>query len=432
MNASKQIIPATIENLEGRTLMSAVPLSLSEVAYDGGTQLRIIGTAGNDAITVKQTAAGLVVGNTGGWTKTVADPISFLWINGEAGNNSIIIDSSVSVDATIFAGTGKNFVQAGSGNETLVSIGSTADTLVGGSGRDSFWTDNSTAEKIQNLTATEISGGDVHRVGSYYNAAPATAKKVSKAKAAATPAAITEPAVDAGVTYANFSNDPIFSSTGPSANDVFQGQDGDCYYLAVLSSTAKVDPWRIRESILDLGDGTAIVQLEKNGKEVYVHETEELATSGGSLYYAGLGAQNSTWVALMEKAWCYVRTNVASYDSINSGWMDEAYAALGANATSTYTAAGPTALLTLIAKDLSAGQSVTYATDANSMPSDSGLLSGHAYEVDSIGLDASGKPITLTLRNPWGVDADGTGNGYVTISAAQAYAAFTGIVAASV
>ena len=78
-----------------------------------------------------------------------------------------------------------------------------------------------------------------------------------------------------------------------------------------------------------MGDGTVIVQLNKNGKAVYVHEDESLPVSNGSLAYAGLGAQNCTWVALMEKAWTYVRTSTASYASINAGWMDEADAALG-------------------------------------------------------------------------------------------------------
>jgi hypothetical protein len=440
MSRTKRTNQAVIETLETRTLMSAVPLGISQVAYQGGTQLRITGTTGNDQITVKQTASGLVVGN-GTWSKTVAGTFTSLWINGEAGNNSVIIDPSVAINATVFGGgvndslvagsgnetlyggTGKNVIKAGNGNDTLVSIGSTSDTLVGGAGMDSFWTDNNSAEKIQNVTAAENNSGAVHRVGGYINAPVAAVSK--KAKPAATNY-IAEPAVDAGVTYTSFSNDPIFASGGPSANDIFQGNVGDCYFLAVLSSTAKVDPARIQQSVLDMGDGTVIVQLDKNGKAVYVHEDESLpVNSDGTLAYAGLGAQNCTWVGLMEKAWTYVRTNAASYDAINAGWMDEAYSALGASkVTSTFTASSAASLLTLIQKDLAAGQGVTYATQ--SAPDGSGLIEDHAYTVISAGTNS------LTLRNPWGVDADGTGNGYVTITGAQALAAFTGMVAANV
>jgi len=453
MRSSRKFNQALFENLEGRTLLTGVALGLAETTYDGGTQLRITGTNGNDQITVKQTVAGLQIGNTGNWSKTITDPISSIWINGEGGNNSVVIDASVKQNCTIFGGgvndtisdngagndtlyggTGKNTIQAGSGNDTLVSLGSTSDTLKGGTGHDSFWTDNKTTEKIQNLTAAEASSGAVHRVSGYYNIPVVTGKTAAaKAKSAQAAAAALaqEPGVDAGITYASFSSDPIFSSAGPSENDIYQGQVGDCYYLSVLSSVAKVDPARISQSILDLGNGYVLVALNHNGSTAYVHEDESLPVySDGTLAYAGLGAQNSTWVALMEKAWCYVRTSVVSYDSIDSGWMDEAYSALGGRPASTYSATNAASLLNLNEKDLTAGQGVTFATVSGDVPD--GMLSSHAYTVDSVGLNAKGVASTLTLRNPWGCGADGTGNGYITITAAQAYDAFTGMVAANV
>jgi hypothetical protein len=298
---------------------------------------------------------------------------------------------------------------------------------------DSFWTDNSGAEKIQNVSAAEQSGGYVHRVGGYINAASinvAGAKKAAANKAVGT-TTIKEPVAEAGDVYTSFSNDPIFASTGPSANDIYQGNVGDCYYLSVLSSAAKVDPTLIEQSILNMGDGTVVVQLFKNGKPVYVHEDMELPTNGGTLDYAGLGAQDSTWVALMEKAWCYVRTNQASYASIDSGWMDESEAALGAtNITSTYTAASGSALLTLIGNDLNAGLSVTYATTEN-LPAGENMVADHAYMVSSVATNNKGIVISVTLRNPWGMGADGTGNGYVTLNGDQALQALSGIVSAS-
>ncbi|HET6249451.1 MAG TPA: C2 family cysteine protease [Tepidisphaeraceae bacterium] len=443
---------AIIENLEARTLMTAAPLGISEVAYDGGTQLRITGTTANDQITVKQTTAGLLIAN-GTWTRTVTDKINSLYINGEAGNNSITLDGSVTLNATLvgggvndnivagngtntlIGGTGKNVLQSRTGNDTLVCLGSNADTLVGGSGFDNFWTDNTKTEKIQNLTAAENNGGAVHKVAGFVNANAITVagKKVAAAKTKTVAAAtgIKEPAVDAGVSYASFSNDPIFASTGPSANDIFQGNVGDCYYLSVLASVAKTDPARIANNIADLGDGTVVVQLDKNGKPAFVREDESLPVNvDGTLAYAGLGQQNCTWVGLFEKAFCYVRTNQPSYDAIDAGWMDEAYEALGASPTSTYTADSANALMSLISKDLTAGQSVTYATNDN--PNTDALIADHAYTVISVGLDSHGNAATVTLRNPWGCDINGNGNGYVTISAGQAFKSFTGMVAAKV
>src|SRR5580700_2330446 len=152
MSYARRSHRAVMEHLESHLLMSAVPLGISEAPVTGGTELRITGTSGNDQITVRQTSAGLIIGNTGGWTKTVTDPVKILWINGGAGNNSIILDSSVTTNATVFGGgasdtlvagsgnnvlyggTGKNRIQSRTGNDTLVTIGSTADTLIGGSG----------------------------------------------------------------------------------------------------------------------------------------------------------------------------------------------------------------------------------------------------------------------------------------------------------
>jgi len=47
---------AAVENLPERVLMTGIALGISEVTVDGGNQLRITGTTGNDQITVQQTA----------------------------------------------------------------------------------------------------------------------------------------------------------------------------------------------------------------------------------------------------------------------------------------------------------------------------------------------------------------------------------------
>ena len=48
--------------------------------------------------------------------------------------------------------------------------------------------------------------------------------------------------------------------------------------------------------------------------------------------------------------------------------------------------------------------------------------------------DASGNVISITLRNPWGVDGagnDGNNDGYVTITPAQAFAGYLGVTVAN-
>src|SRR5256885_1921684 len=73
-----------LHGLETRVLMSRpavrvmgpvrmpppVPLAIAEVAWNGGLQLKITGTKGNDQVGVRRTADGIVVTNVNGWTST--------------------------------------------------------------------------------------------------------------------------------------------------------------------------------------------------------------------------------------------------------------------------------------------------------------------------------------------------------------------------
>ena len=225
---------------------------------------------------------------------------------------------------------------------------------------------------------------------------------------------------------------PLFSDAGPSPDDVEQGDIGDCYFLSVLSSTARVDANKIRQSVVELGDGSFVVDFHRSGADVFVHVNADLpVASWGGLVYANLGSQGSMWVAIMEKAYTFFRNGGASYASIDSGWMDEAYSALGSSSTSTYSASGAQNLLTLIGAQLAVGKSVTMAFSSAADGAD--IITDHAYSVVSVNNDSSGNPATITVRNPWGVnDASGAGNGYVTLTAKQAFDSFLGFVSASV
>lgn len=418
-----------VEGLEGRLMMAASPLAVSQVQAVGGTELWIEGQAKSNKVSVTEQGGQLLVADNGA-SQTVAGTFLDIRIFGGAGSDSIIVDASVTTNCFLYGGAGRNTLQAGSGNDTLDCIGSTADTLIGGSGNDSFWLDNKAAEKVLNLTAEESADGAVHRVAGYYTGS-ATTLAVTSAKAKAR---ATEPVTTNGATYENFSSYPLFSAAGPSENDVIQGQIGDCYFLSVLSSVAKLDPNKIRQSILDMGDGTYLVQFTKNGKNVYVHVDGELPVlPDGQLDYAGLGAGNSIWVAIMEKAYAVFHGPKASYASIDGGWMDQVYSALGDLPNSNYGGAGASALISLVAAEVSEGESVTYGTDT--VTDGAPLVAGHAYTVDSIVTASTGQVVGLVLRNPWGIAGAGNdpnGSAYVTIAPQQAYDCLAGIVAAEV
>ena len=451
------------ESLEGRELMSAahhhagrrhqapvkpvipvapapvisMPLSISQ---SGGT-LEIDGSAGSDQINITQSGSVFNITN-GTWKTSTAGTFTKLVVKGNGGNDSITLDASVIENADlyggagndtilsgsgndrIYAGGGNNVIRAGSGNDTIVTLGSVSDTITTGTGNDSFWLDDSQSEVITNLAAVKDSG-NIHRVGTFLGG-------VSKDLAGQT---FAEPkTTDASMVYKNFSTSPLFSDAGPAADDVRQGYLGDCYWVVSLSSVAKINPATIRQSVVELGDGTYAVQLIKNGVKSFVRVDGNLPIwSNGNVAYAGLGAQNSTWVAIMEKAFTFVRSGanpaVPSYKTIdNGGWMSESYDAMGLSSTNLW-ASSATDWTSQISAALASNKAITFGTVSNP---GGNLIGGHAYLVDHLGTDVNGNA-TVTLRNPWGVDGagnDGKDDGYVTMTIEQAFAGTVGSVIA--
>jgi len=479
-----------VESLEARALLSGTALDVTQATAAFGTELRIAGTAGNDQITVTQTADGLVVSNGTGWSATYGGTYGSLRIDGGAGNDTILVDSSVTVDATLFGGSGDDTITGGSGDDhlyggqgtnkliggagddVLVTIGgSTSDLLTGGAGRDSFWLDSKSTEVVTDLSTDESSNGALHRLASFFNTGTATPppppastfpaggaieSPIVRFKPGFTPLSpvpplgpttpagpmdllggdLPDPVLTAGAThYQNCSGQPLFGTNGPGEDDISQGQVGDCYFLAVLSSVAKLNPWRIRQAVVDLGAGTYCVRFMNGTTSAYVRVDGDLPVNDwGGLGYADFGKQGSLWVAIVEKAYADFRTTAGAYASLNSGWMDESYQALGIDSSDRYSYTGAQDLLNFIASELAKGKSVTFAI--GTPPANTGLPGGHAYTVDSVTRDASNNVVGVRLRNPWGIDGyscnDGLNDGYVTINGQQALSCMLGVVSAIV
>jgi hypothetical protein len=345
-------------------------------------------------------------------------------LHGAAGNDTLTAGAG---SDSLYAGAGKNVLNAGAGSDTLVSIGSSADTLVGGSGFDSFWVDNSSAEVIQNVSAAETSGGAVHKVASFmgFNST-VNGKTVSTAVSnQLNGGTLLEPAVTAsGITYASFSADPLFSDAGPATTDIAQGQVGDCYFLSTLASMAYNDPNLIRQSVVSLGDGTFAVQFTgMGGAKTFVRVDGMLPVySGGTqLAYDQLGAQHSLWGAVIEKAFAEFRGATADYNAIGGGWMSEVYSDFGVSSSSVWSATSASSLWTELQQFLAAGKSVTYACE--NAPAGANLVGDHAYMVSAVGVNAQGVQ-TVTLYNPWGM--------YVTVTAQQLLDGMWGVMTANV
>ena len=443
--ATRRVRRAVAEALEGRRLMTMV---LEDVPYMDGTQLRVTGSAFDDTITVTQTEFGLLV-QDGTESHVLARQYRSIRVDGGDGNDVITIDPSVNLevilhggagddvltggagDDRLYAGAGKDTLNGGDGNDVLVTVGGQTDRLVGGLGRDSFWLD-ALNDKISDVTADETAARAVHKVGTFVthgrNKAVTRSKQLEGQN-------LPDPTLTTGYAtgYQRFSDLPLFSDAGPQATDIWQGGLGSCAILGTLAAVVAWKPDVIRESVVDLGDGTYGVRFTLNGAKVYARVDADLPVdSEGYMAYAQLGEQDAAWVALMEKAWAVVSAGTASYVSIDGGWPDKASLALGLRTRYTMSSSGAQGLLDLIKKELDAGRAVTWSSDEHGATT-ANLLGLHVYAVCGLEYDGAGNAVALKLRNPWGVDGetclDGVNDGCLTITGEQAYACLLILVA---
>lgn len=466
-----------LEPLEARRMLSAVFPAVTQTPIAAGTELSV-SVSGGEQITLSQTAAGINVTmaamteylpgdlnhdgvvnlqdlivavenfSTEGLGALVAvvqefgqsDPVSpavsnlysgtfaEIAVTCVNGNNAVTLDSTVTDtavlqggsgndtliagagNATLYAGAGQDDLVAGSGNDTLVALGASTDTLQGGSGLDSFWA--TSLDQVSNVSAAETALQAVHIVTSV--------------------PALSSPAIgNSSDIYTSFASDPLFAPAGPSALDIVQGQSGDCWYMASLAAIAQTDPNQITQDIVGLNDGTFLVRFFSGATPVYEHLDATLPTNtNGNLIYSKLGQNNSLWVPLMEKALAAFRYGGDSYSNLDGGWMNEAYSDLGITSTNTFYWTSASALLTQIQNELNSGEAVT--AGILTVPSGTPLITNHAYSVVAVTTDSNGNLIGLEVRNPWGVvgiSGYAGNNGYLTITAAQAFGAIAGTTA---
>ena len=447
---------AEIEMLEARRLLAAAALTTANVPYAGGTMLQITGTAGADTITLSYDGSAFTVKTAAGFSKTLPGVFTAVRIDGMAGDDRITVGANIwtpcflfgeegtdtlkggSGDDSLFGGAGTNYLYGMTGRDTLVSVGGNAnDALAGGAGEDIFWTDNASTEKIYDADAYEaahtvnkVTRFASTRIGSSTQAIPSTL--LGQRLADPTP-------TSKAYVYKRFDNRPLFAAAGPTADDVQQGQTGDCYLTSTLAAAATVTPDNIRGMVGDLGDGTYAVRFEaSNGASTFYRVDNDLAVYNANSTtpaYAGLGVNGSVWVAIVEKAFAFARRNQGSYDSLNTGWMNEGLTAIGLlkNSQTIWKddAASADDFLNKIQARLAAGDVTTVAVYNQNDAAN--LVGGHAYTVVRINKLSNGTR-QLVLRNPWAIDGyrvtDGKNDGYITLTAASAFAGLDAIVSA--
>lgn len=360
------------------------------------------------------------------------------WMYAEDGNDVLrggdgpdVLFGQAGNDA-LYGGADNDHFSGGDGNDLLVSVGGgQGDYLQGEGGVDSFWMDAEPTEIIQSLDSAEAVRGNLHRIAGYMpttviNNGATSTEAVSRdlnGQALQDPAvfAVSDGTQSVMPTYMSFSRTPLFSAAGPGRDDILQGQLGDCYLLAALSATAKANANRIRQSVVDLGDGTFGVQFFRNGVATHVRVDGDLPTVNGSACY-GRVANGSLWGPVMEKAYAFFRRGDGHYASIAGGDAGETFASLGVSAGMGFRSPFQTGsdFLRGLQQELNLGRAVTLATPPAVIGRD--LVSLHVYTVDRVVFDASGIATGVVLRNPWGTDgngtpSDGVNDGFVTVSA---------------
>ncbi len=381
-------------------------------------ELQIVGSSDSDTIVVSQGNSVLTVSINSNISTYNISNIGDIAIWGGDGNDSITVDSTVTLDARIYGGAGNNtLIDKTSGSAIIISIGGGSDTLVGNGGDTSFWFDST---DTASTTAADTAAGRVHKVTAFYQPFTTNTGSSQYISLNLTGQNITDP-TDSGTTI-RLTNRSLWG-TGPSMTDVNQGALGDCYYLATIAGLAAENPTQLMQLVVDLGDGTYAVQFKRNGVTSYVRVDGDFAAYGSSLKFNDTGSSGAIWACVMEKAYAYFRYAKNTYSSIEGGWMATVMSDFGITNSTLWVSSSTSAttLYSVISSALAAGHAVTTGT-LTSITSGTPLVGNHAYTIIGASKDASGN-ITFTVRNPWGIDgasnSSNLNDGIITITALQ-------------
>ena len=401
------------------------------VSGAAGLQLVVIGTNGNDVITLSQISGAMTVA-TSLWSRDVTGTFSSVVIYGFSGDDTLRTTNTVTCAVQVYGGDGNDSLfdagasaatlWAGAGDDLLVTVGGGKDTVYGEAGNDSFWTDM--ADVLADTSAAETAAGAVHRISAFYQPAGSSVPLEIAGQNLVDPAST--------YIYSNFSTRPLFADT-PEYNDIDQGYLGDCYFLASLASLADQDPGVIKQMIAPMGDGTYAVRFYSGTTAVYLRVDADLPTSGSAPIYAGLGRDNELWVALAEKAYAFFRYGQNSYASIEGGWMGDVNRAVTGVASPNVSTSSMSAssIATTISNYLSAGHALTAATWSTA---GAPFVGNHAYMVKSI--ETSEGTTYVTVYNPWAWDGvswdSNSGDGLLRMTIDQFKAGTFGLAVAMV
>lgn len=198
---------------------------------------------------------------------------------------------------------------------------------------------------------------------------------------------------------------------GANLTQIYQGQVGDCWFIASIGAELQKDPNFVKDHMHDNGNGTYTVTFYHDGKPVEVTVDGEIPTSPdggaeGAHTGSNWSSDSATWLAIYEKAYASYK---GGYHAIEGGYGDEGMSDLtGKDADRE----GNGASFDDIQKELESGHPVTVGTkddsgfwwwqdDDDDRVDDGKLVSDHEYIVKEIETLSDGSK-QIVLINPWG------------------------------
>ena len=350
--------------------------TISQRSMTGFIELDVVGSSAADTIFVTQAGNTLMI-VTNGHTQKVTGAFGEVAVWAGAGDDRVVIDSSVTLDVRVYGQAGNDTITNGTkGKATIVTVGGGTDAVTGNGVKTSYWVDKADAVTA---SAAERAFGRVHAIAAFYQPYTTTAGAAGYVTAEPDGANLVDPAAGGAGTIRLTASS--LWGTGAKQEDVNQGQVNDCYFLSPLQSLARLQPDRLRELAVDLGDGTFAVQFTRNGVAQYVRVDGDLATgSWGGLYYNHLGPSGNQWAAILEKAYAFFRTGQNSYSSLNYGWMQSVYQDFGIACTSFGLTTDQNTFYTQVSTALAANRAVDVGT-LSTIAAGAPLIAAHAYSV---------------------------------------------------
>ncbi len=250
--------------------------------YEYGIPFRVLeisGTSGNDDITVSHKNDMVEVVVNGTTTNYAAESYDEISIKGGNGNDKIVVDKSVNLQARLYGGAGTDeLTYLGVGKAWLVGLGGGSDILTGNGENTSYWADQSEIDVV-NATIKEEKRHRVHRVTEFYQPYsnnPNNNKYVSKElNGQRWPDDLNSnlffyrgPSIDQVSRYSLWGNEPLMFDVQQRAEN--------CPHAGPIQGMAESNSSLLKEWAVDLGDGTYAVQYGNLLDQTYARVDDDV------------------------------------------------------------------------------------------------------------------------------------------------------------